>query len=141
MAWDIIRKGPERLQSQFAAGYGMVLNLLYSRTLQEAKAFIDRSFNTYLSEHAPTASPLLGDITVCHCVSLYSTNDRIPTFSSILVSKCIVFAHVLSWFHSAKLRLVEIFDFRRREKSIACEAFVPRVKSLMLLKPLPPPLS
>ena len=50
MAWDIIRKGPERLQSQFAAGYGMVLNLLYSRSLQEAKAFIDRSFNSYLSE-------------------------------------------------------------------------------------------
>ena len=50
MAWDIIRKGPERLQSQFAAGYGMVLNLLYSRSLEEAKAFIDRSFNTYLSQ-------------------------------------------------------------------------------------------
>lgn len=50
MAWDIIRKGPERLQSQFAAGYGMVLNLLYSRSLQDAKAFIERSFNSYLSE-------------------------------------------------------------------------------------------
>lgn len=50
VAWDIIRKGPERLQSQFAAGYGMVLNLLYTRSLQEAKAFIDRSFNSYLSE-------------------------------------------------------------------------------------------
>ena len=49
VAWDIIRKGPERLQSQFAAGYGMVLNLLYTRTLDEAKAFIGRSFNTYLS--------------------------------------------------------------------------------------------
>ena len=24
VAWNIIRKGPERLQSQFAAGYGMV---------------------------------------------------------------------------------------------------------------------
>lgn len=50
VAWDIIKKGPERLQSQFAAGYGMVLNLLYSRTLDEAKAFIDRSFNSYLSK-------------------------------------------------------------------------------------------
>ena len=49
VAWDIIKKGPERLQSQFAAGYGMVLNLLYSRSLDEAKAFIDRSFNSYLS--------------------------------------------------------------------------------------------
>ncbi|KAL0028996.1 hypothetical protein WJX77_010606 [Trebouxia sp. C0004] len=49
VAWDIIKKGPERLQSQFAAGYGMVLNLLYSRSLDEAKAFIDRSFNSYLT--------------------------------------------------------------------------------------------
>lgn len=57
VAWDIIRKGPERLQSQFAAGYGMVLNLLHSRSLEEAKAFIDRSFNTYLSERL-TALPL-----------------------------------------------------------------------------------
>ena len=53
VAWDIIRKGPERLQSQFAAGYGMVLNLLYSRSLAEAKAFIDRSFNSYLSKLWP----------------------------------------------------------------------------------------
>lgn len=50
VAWDIIKKGPERLQSQFAAGYGMVLNLLHSRSLDEAKAFIDRSFNSYLSK-------------------------------------------------------------------------------------------
>lgn len=56
-AWDIIRKGPERLQSQFAAGYGMVLNLLYSRSLDEAKAFIERSFNTYLSEHQLNMDP------------------------------------------------------------------------------------
>ncbi|KAL0037105.1 hypothetical protein WJX79_000589 [Trebouxia sp. C0005] len=49
VAWDIIKKGPERLQSQFAAGYGMVLNLLHSRSLDEAKAFIDRSFNSYLT--------------------------------------------------------------------------------------------
>ncbi len=36
--------------SQFAAGYGMVLNLLYSRSLDKAKAFIDRSFNSYPSK-------------------------------------------------------------------------------------------
>lgn len=48
MAWEIIRKGPERLQSQFAAGYSMVLNLLYTRTLEEARAFIDRSFSSYM---------------------------------------------------------------------------------------------
>ena len=50
VAWNIIKRGPERLQSQFAAGYGMVLNLLYSRSLDDAKAFIDRSFNSYLCE-------------------------------------------------------------------------------------------
>ncbi|KAK9820466.1 hypothetical protein WJX72_010660 [[Myrmecia] bisecta] len=44
----IIRKGSERLQSQFTAGYSMVLNLLYSRTLAEAKTFIERSFSNYL---------------------------------------------------------------------------------------------
>ena len=48
VAWEIIRKGPERLQSQFAAGYSMVLNLLYTRTLEEARAFIDRSFSSYM---------------------------------------------------------------------------------------------
>ena len=50
-AWEIIKKGPERLESQFAAGYSMVLNLLYTRSLQEAREFIDRSFSTYMGEH------------------------------------------------------------------------------------------
>lgn len=49
-AWEIIKKGPERLESQFAAGYSMVLNLLYTRSLQEAREFIDRSFSTYMGE-------------------------------------------------------------------------------------------
>ena len=49
-AWEIIRKGPERLESQFAAGYSMVLNLLYTRSVQEAREFIDRSFSTYMGE-------------------------------------------------------------------------------------------
>lgn len=57
VAWDIIRKGPERLQSQFAAGYGMVLNLLYTRTMDEAKAFIGRSFSSYLSKCCPKKFP------------------------------------------------------------------------------------
>ena len=47
-AWDIIRKGPEPLRSQFSTGYGMVLNLLYTRSLEEARAFLDRSFSRFL---------------------------------------------------------------------------------------------
>ncbi len=35
----------------FAHRYNLVLNLLYTRTLDEAKAFIDRSFDNYLGMH------------------------------------------------------------------------------------------
>ncbi|PRW05688.1 DEAD DEAH box helicase, partial [Chlorella sorokiniana] len=48
VAWDIVRRGPEPLRSQFTTGYSMVLNLLYTRTLEEARAFLDRSFAAYL---------------------------------------------------------------------------------------------
>ena len=48
-AWTILRKGPESLESKFAANYGMALNLLRTRTLEEAKEFLDRSFSMYLS--------------------------------------------------------------------------------------------
>lgn len=48
-AWSILRKGPESLESKFAANYGMALNLLRTRTLEEAKEFLDRSFSMYLS--------------------------------------------------------------------------------------------
>ncbi|KAL4443480.1 hypothetical protein ABPG75_011217 [Micractinium tetrahymenae] len=48
VAWDIIRRGPEPLRSQFSTGYSMVLNLLYTRSLEEARAFLDRSFSRYL---------------------------------------------------------------------------------------------
>lgn len=44
----IIMRGPEALQSQFSTGYGMVLNLLHSRSLAEAREFIQRSFSNYL---------------------------------------------------------------------------------------------
>ena len=33
---------------QFTAGYSMVLNLLYTRSMEEARAFLDRSFSKYL---------------------------------------------------------------------------------------------
>lgn len=48
VAWDIIRKGSEPLRSQFTTGYGMVLNLLYSRTIPEARDFLEKSFSRYL---------------------------------------------------------------------------------------------
>lgn len=47
-AWHIIKKGPEALRSQFSTGYGMVLNLLFTRGREEARAFLDRSFSRYL---------------------------------------------------------------------------------------------
>ena len=53
VAADIISAGPEPLTSQFAAGYGMVLNLLHTRSLDEARAFLERSFGNYMGE--PTA--------------------------------------------------------------------------------------
>lgn len=48
VAADIIGAGPEPLTSQFAAGYGMVLNLLHTRSLEEARAFLERSFGNYM---------------------------------------------------------------------------------------------
>ena len=47
-AQGIIARGPEALQSQFSSGFGMVLNLLHSRSMDEARAFVQRSFNNYL---------------------------------------------------------------------------------------------
>lgn len=52
-AQGIIARGPEALQSQFASGFGMVLNLLHTRSLEEARAFVQRSFNNYLGDHSP----------------------------------------------------------------------------------------
>lgn len=48
----IIMRGPEALQSQFSTSYGMVLNLLHSRSLAEAREFIQRSFSNYLGAPA-----------------------------------------------------------------------------------------
>ncbi len=41
--------GPDPLVSQFTPSYGMVLNLLQTHTLVEAKALIERSFGQYLA--------------------------------------------------------------------------------------------
>ncbi len=41
--------GADPLVSQFAPSYGMVLNLLQTHTLEEAKALVERSFGQYLS--------------------------------------------------------------------------------------------
>ena len=48
VAARIIGGGPEPLQSQFAAGYSMALNLLHTRSLAEARQFLERSFGNYL---------------------------------------------------------------------------------------------
>ena len=46
---DILLKGPEPLASQFESGYGMALNLLFSRSLAQAHDFVARSFSSYMS--------------------------------------------------------------------------------------------
>jgi superfamily II RNA helicase len=43
-AVEIIRKGPEKIDSQFAVSYSMVLNLLSTRTLPSCRSFFERSF-------------------------------------------------------------------------------------------------
>lgn len=52
-AQGIIARGPEALQSQFSSGFGMVLNLLHTRSMDEARAFVQRSFNNYLGAQHP----------------------------------------------------------------------------------------
>jgi len=48
-AFDILRQGPEPLVSQFVASYGMTLNVLATRGLAEAEAFMGRSFGGYMA--------------------------------------------------------------------------------------------
>ncbi|MGF1491666.1 MAG: DEAD/DEAH box helicase [Microcoleaceae cyanobacterium] len=45
----IATAGAEPLESRFAPGYGMVLNLLQRHTIEEAKELVERSFGQYLS--------------------------------------------------------------------------------------------
>lgn len=47
---DILRAGPEPLQSHFSTGYGMVLKILNTRSLEYAQSFVKRSFYNYLGE-------------------------------------------------------------------------------------------
>ena len=56
VAADIISAGPEPLTSQFSAGYGMVLNLLHTRSLDEARAFLERSFGNYMGAQHPACA-------------------------------------------------------------------------------------
>ena len=48
MAGALLARGPEALRSQFTSSYSMVLNLLHARDLDEARAFVQRSFSNYL---------------------------------------------------------------------------------------------
>ena len=53
---NILRAGPEPLQSHFATGYGMVLKLLNKRKLEYARNFVQRSFYNYLGTTLQTLS-------------------------------------------------------------------------------------
>ena len=44
----LLAKGPEPLRSRFGVGFGTALNLLATRSLDEARAFVQRSFANYL---------------------------------------------------------------------------------------------
>ena len=75
VAADIISAGPEPLTSQFAAGYGMVLNLLHTRSLDEARAFLERSFGNYMGEpgaHACRHARWLGRFDLNSCRMMHS---------------------------------------------------------------------
>ncbi|MEA5540183.1 DEAD/DEAH box helicase [Limnoraphis robusta Tam1] len=48
-AYHLTTKEPDPLVSQFTPSYGMVLNLLQTHSLEQAKALIERSFGQYLS--------------------------------------------------------------------------------------------
>ena len=54
-AQGIIARGPEALQSQFSSGFSMVLNLLHTRSMEAARAFLQRSFDNYLGVRPPAA--------------------------------------------------------------------------------------
>lgn len=43
-AYSIIARGPEQIMSQFSISYGMVLNLLSTRSLEDCEHFLARSF-------------------------------------------------------------------------------------------------
>ena len=66
-AQGIIARGPEALQSQFSSGFGMVLNLLHTRSMDEARAFVQRSFNNYLGAWARVSQCC--DADMLHAVS------------------------------------------------------------------------
>ena len=57
---SILQQGPEPLQSHFATGYGMVLKLLHHRSLDFARAFVERSFYNYLGALGCKTTPCAG---------------------------------------------------------------------------------
>jgi len=51
-AFELVLAPPENLKSQFSISYGMVLNLLQGRTLDQVKGIVERSFGNYLGGKA-----------------------------------------------------------------------------------------
>ncbi len=56
----LLAAGPEPLRSQFGVGFGTALNLLATRSLDEARAFVQRSFANYLGAPRPALPPPRG---------------------------------------------------------------------------------
>ena len=51
-AFELVLAPPENLKSQFSISYGMVLNLLQGRTLEQVQGIVERSFGNYLGGKA-----------------------------------------------------------------------------------------
>jgi len=51
-AFELVLAPPENLKSQFSISYGMVLNLLQGRTLEQVRGVVERSFGNYLGGKA-----------------------------------------------------------------------------------------
>ena len=52
----LLAKGPEPLRSRFGVGFGTALNLLATRSLDDARAFVQRSFANYLGARREVTS-------------------------------------------------------------------------------------
>lgn len=71
-AFELVLAPPENLKSQFSISYGMVLNLLQGRSLEQVKGIVERSFGNYLGGKARSVRER----------ELQRANDQIKTLTA-----------------------------------------------------------
>lgn len=84
---------------QFTTGYSMVLNLLYTRTLEEARAFLDRSFAAYLGGQGVQVGLLLL-MPICCCPDSFLDSSFPATWAARacrFVYSCLTAVSLASW--------------------------------------------